>query len=513
MAIIGLLLSPTEFLLGSGSFWNDLDHAIVDWIASTRSDALATVARALDVAVSPWVLRVLGWATLVTLVLVKRWRHLFAFTALLLVLRPLLYILSNVMARPRVDGIEILGSWNDFAFPSLPIASLTMSLVGIAYVLVPAGRHRRYVLLSVSGVVAAVGSARIYLAVDRLTDGLAAAILAATTAVLVFRIWTPEAVFPVEYSRRKTAHLEMTESRRRAILAALRDQVGLDAVDVELFGLEASGGSSPLLITLSGDEEDRVFAKLYAQNHVRSDRWYKLGRSLLYGALEDEHPFRSVKALAEYEDYIMRLMHAAGVPAPRSYGIVEITPGREYLLVTEFIPASEISKADVDDAVVDAALGAVRSMWDAGLAHRDIKPGNLLVRGEEVFVIDAAFGETRPSAWREAVDLANMMLTLSLRTTPDRVYEAAIEYFSEAEIAEALAATRGVTIPSELKRALAEDDREILGELRRLAPSRTPVRIQRWTRRRLASLATIGALAASGSWLVAVNLTVLGNLL
>ncbi len=209
----------------------------------------------------------------------------------------------------------------------------------------------------------------------------------------------------------------------------------------------------------------------------------------------------------------MRLMHAAGVPAPRSYGIVEITPGREYLLVTEFIPASEISKADVDDAVVDAALGAVRSMWDAGLAHRDIKPGNLLVRGEEVFVIDAAFGETRPSAWREAVDLANMMLTLSLRTTPDRVYEAAIEYFSEAEIAEALAATRGVTIPSELKRALAEDDREILGELRRLAPSRTPVRIQRWTRRRLASLATIGALAAGGSWLVAVNLTVLGNLL
>ena len=104
-------------------------------------------------------------------------------------------ILLDLML-PEVDGIEILGSWNDFAFPSLPIASLTMTLVGIAYVLVPAGRHRRYVLLSVSGVVAAVGSARIYLAVDRLTDGLAAAILAATTAVLVFRIWTPEAVFP-----------------------------------------------------------------------------------------------------------------------------------------------------------------------------------------------------------------------------------------------------------------------------------------------------------------------------
>jgi tRNA A-37 threonylcarbamoyl transferase component Bud32 len=287
----------------------------------------------------------------------------------------------------------------------------------------------------------------------------------------------------------------------------------LRPVKVKPFGLEASSASSPLLITLEGDDPDRIFAKLYAQNHLRSDRWYKLGRSLLYGALEDERPFRSVRAMAQHEDYIMRLMELAGVPGPVSYGIVEITQGREYLLVTDFIEGTEISVAAVDETVVDQGLAAVRSMWDAGLAHRDIKPGNVLVRDSDIFLIDAAFGETRPTPWRQAVDLANMMLTLSLRTTPQQVYDAALKQFTDADIAEAFAATGGATVPSELNRAIKDDPRDLMGELRELAPRRPPIRLQRWTRRRVALLTVSVLLAVVTAWLVVVNVSLVGRLL
>jgi hypothetical protein len=49
---------------------------------------------------------------------------------------------------------------------------------------------------------------------------------------------------------------------------------------------------------------------------VRADRWYKLGRTILYGALEDEAPFQSVRRIVEYEDYTLLRLHDLGLPTP-----------------------------------------------------------------------------------------------------------------------------------------------------------------------------------------------------
>ena len=205
----------------------------------------------------------------------------------------------------------------------------------------------------------------------------------------------------------------------------MQDQLGLTVVDSKPVGLAGSGGSTPLRLRIAGDPDTYLFGKLYAMNHVRADRWYKLGRTILYGNLEDETPFKSVRQLIQHEDYAMRLLGDAGLPTARSVGIVELTPDREYLLVTEFFDgAEEIGDAEVDDQIIDEGLALVRQLWNAGVAHRDIKPANLLVKDGHLHVIDVAFAQVRPSPWREAVDLANMMLVLAVRTDPERVYRA-----------------------------------------------------------------------------------------
>jgi serine/threonine protein kinase len=168
-------------------------------------------------------------------------------------------------------------------------------------------------------------------------------------------------------------------------------------------------------------------------------------------------------------------------------GIVEITPEREYLLVNEFFDgAQEIGEAEVDDKVIDQGLFVVRRMWEIGLAHRDIKPANVMVRDGTLFLIDTAFAEVRPSPWRQAVDLANMMLVLGLRTSAEQVYERARRQFSDEEIAEAFAATRGLTMPTQLRRMLRQQGRDLHGDFLRLLPYRLPpIPIQRWTWRRV----------------------------
>jgi tRNA A-37 threonylcarbamoyl transferase component Bud32 len=203
--------------------------------------------------------------------------------------------------------------------------------------------------------------------------------------------------------------------------------------------------------------------------------------------LEDEQPFHSVRRLVQYEDYVLRVMDDAGLPVSHPLGIVEITPEREYLLVTDFVRgAAEIGEAEVDDAIIDQGLSVIRRMWEVGLAHRDIKPANLLVREGRLVVIDTAFAEVRPSPWRQAVDLANMMLVLALRTSPGQVYQRAVRQFTDEEIAEAFAATRGLTMPTQLRRMLRQQGRDVHAEFLGLLPYRLPpVRIQRWSWRRV----------------------------
>ena len=109
-----------------------------------------------------------------------------------------------------------------------------------------------------------------------------------------------------------------------------------------------------------------------------------------------------------------------------------------------------------------------------------------------------AFAEVRPTPWRQAVDLANMMLVLGLHADPELVVERARLLFSEDDLAEAFAAARGVASPSQLRGALKKSNRDLLAEFRSMVPERRPVRIQRWSWRRIAL--TLGTLL--GAFLV-----------
>jgi tRNA A-37 threonylcarbamoyl transferase component Bud32 len=219
-----------------------------------------------------------------------------------------------------------------------------------------------------------------------------------------------------------------------------------------------------------------------------------------------------VRRFVQQEDYALALMQRAGVPSPEPYGVVELSPEREYLVVCEFLDgATEISQAPVDDAIIDQGLVIIRRLWEAGLAHRDIKPANLLVRGGRLYLIDVFFTEVRPSPWRQGVDLANMLLVLALRSEPRLVYERALRQFTVEEIGEAFAATRGLTMPSQLRRLLRAQGRDLHAEFLRLLPERPrPIAIQRFSPRRigLTLMVLVGMFLVVG--LVVSNLDGLG---
>jgi tRNA A-37 threonylcarbamoyl transferase component Bud32/membrane-associated phospholipid phosphatase len=465
-----------------------LDDAMVRWLAGLDAPGLEGTWQALAFPGSWWFINLAGFGLVLALLALRRFRHLILAV---IVAQLLTTISENVLGssaqRPRPFGVVIETSWGGWALPS-QVMHLAATLVVVLYTLVPEGRWRQRGKLAAAGVVTLAGLGRIALGAEAPTDVLVGAAIGVAIPLALFRLFAPNEVFPISYRRGRAAHLDVTGTRGAAIRRGLEDQLGLTVTQVEPFGLSGSAGSTPLRIHVDGGGKGTyLFGKLYAKSHLRSDRWYKLGRELLYGRLEDEKAFNTVRRLVQQEDYALRLMRDAGLPSPEPFGIVEITPEREYLLVTEFCDGSvELGEAEVDDAIIDDGLVMVRKLWAAGLAHRDIKPANLLVQHDRLRLIDVFFTEVRPSPWRQAVDLANMMLCLALRTDAPRVYQRALELFTVEEISEAFAAARGIALPSQLRRMMRAQGRNLHDEFIKLMPGRPPpVSIQRWSARRI----------------------------
>ncbi len=499
--VLAAVVLAAAFAAAQEAPWLRVDDRAGTWVlrqlAGIRTPWLTDVANGIDVAGSGWGASVLGLSVVALAIAFRRWRHLAVFVGGLLFLDSVGEQIYDGLSRPRPYGVPIIGSWSGYAGGSPPVGVLTFCLMGIVYCLAVPGRARSRTKAAVAAVVAVFGLARLYLGVDHPDDVLLGAAIAVAIAVTAFGYFAPNEVFPVAYRRGRTAHVDVTGRRGEALRRAVRDQLGLHVTEIKPVSLQSSAGSTPLRLRIQDGPEQFVFAKLYTKGHVRADRWYKLGRAIAYGALEDEAPFQTVRRLAEYEDYALRLIQEAGVRTARPYGIAEITPEREYLLVTEFFKdAVEIGQAEVGDAVIDQGLAMIRKLWDAGIAHRDIKPGNLMVRSGELLLIDVCFAQVRPSPWRQAVDLGNMMLVLALRSDPQRVYQRARAYFTEAELGEAFAATRGVASPTQLRAVMKQDPRDLLGQFRTLAPHRPPIILQRWSARRIALAAAMLAVAA-----------------
>jgi tRNA A-37 threonylcarbamoyl transferase component Bud32/membrane-associated phospholipid phosphatase len=467
------------------------DDAVAGWLARLHLPGLTGLMEAIMASTgSAAVVGVVRWGVLVALLVLRRFRHLVVFVGSFLAV--LLAVRLATVDRPRPFGVELRGSWAGWAMPSRPVAIFAATLVGVLYTLVPAGRWRQLGKWVAAGLVTAFALARVGLGVDAPTDVLVGAVIGVAVSVAAYRLFVPSEVFPVVYRRGRSAHLDVGGRRGEAIRDALADQLGLTVVEVKPFGLSGSAGSTPLRIQVQDGAGDTryVFGKLYARSHLRADRSYKFARALRYGRLEDEKPFSTVRRLVQQEDYALSLMQRAGLPSPQPYGVAELTPEREYLIVFEFLDgATELGEAGVDDAVIDQGLAIVRKLWDANLAHRDIKPANLLVRGGKLYLIDVFFAQLHPSPWRQAVDLANMLLCLALRSSPQQVYQRALRRFSVGEINEAFAAARGLALPSQLRRMMRDQGRDLHGEFVRLLPTPPrPIGVQRWSARRVGLL-------------------------
>ena len=67
---------------------------------------------------------------------------------------------------------------------------------------------------------------------DHLSDVVVGVTLGVAIPLVAFRFFTPNSVFPVQYKRGKTAHLDVGGRRGEAIKSAVHDQLGVEVLEV-----------------------------------------------------------------------------------------------------------------------------------------------------------------------------------------------------------------------------------------------------------------------------------------
>ncbi len=422
-AVVLMVLSVLVFgggLRGPAVPVTAVDDAVVGWIAGLDGPGCRRRWRCWRRRLRGWRSASLLWGLLLALLITRRLRHLLvvviAWTLQGLIIQ---YVLGPSLRRPRPFGVVFRTDWYAWALPSEQMAALAVTLVGILYGLVPEGRWRQAGKWSAAAVLAA-GRRRSHaprggraLRCDRRGRD---------------RGDDPVARIPsVHPERRLPGHLPSAGApptwtsaapAAQAIRRALEDQLGLIVEDGRTVRSGRLGG-----FDAAAHQGRRRPGRLAVRQALRPQPparrplvQARPGAAVRPAGGREAVPHRPPAGAAGGLRAAQAAPRRAAHTPARTASSSSPPSGSTCSSPSSSTDATELGEAEIDDRVIDDGLSLIRKLWDAGLAHRDIKPANLLVRDGRLVLIDVAFVQARPSPWRQAVDLANMMLCLALRS-------------------------------------------------------------------------------------------------
>lgn len=467
LAVVALVLFVEVATRTSEGVTADLGDAASAVPSAVRELALALT----QVAAIAVPLGIASW-----LVVRQRWRRLVivVISALLgwiaVVLLDELIGLSGV-----VDGAIDSGTWlASTRFPSIAYVggAAAMATAGKPWLRRQWRRSADLAIATLAGVLALAGSA----GVPQLLLALAAG--SAVGAAILVVVGAP--------------------NRRPApatIAAALR-QAGIDAVQLTL--LRAVGGRSQLYRAESLDG-DTTFVKVYSQDSRDADLLYRAYRMLLLREPGDGMPAQSLGRDVEHESLLLMVARRAGVLCPDFVALAPLPDGSTALAMEDIAgtPLDSLDGAGVTDEILDALWHEVSTMHRAGIAHRALRAGNVLVAGDRPVLIDLGFGTASATPRHRAIDRAELLASLAGLVGAERSVAAASRALEPGELGEAVPYLQPLALSASTRKHVRKS---LLQELRTgivAVTGEEPPPLEQLVRVRPRTFITIAALAGA----------------
>jgi len=310
-------------------------------------------------------------------------------------------LLSEVTVRDTFDT-------SAYGFPSGHVAVATAIVCVLAAHVPP--RLRRYWW----SLVPAVMVARMYVGAHLPLDVIGGALVGLASCALV------QLVVGVEDAARDVA----------ALTRRLRTQFG-DLTSLSRLASDAHA-SSPFVATFA-DGTTR-FLKVSSKVNLVGDQLHRTLRRVYFAHPEDLSPFLSNKQKVDHEAFVLLLAEHAGVRVPAFVALWHDPQADIAFLFQELIDGRSLDSLAPDDLpadVVEQAFRQLARLHGVGIAHRDLRPANLVLAHDgTLFLIDFGYAESSASVRQRNLDRAELMVSLALIADPKTVVDTFVEVFS-----------------------------------------------------------------------------------
>ena len=191
---------------------------------------------------------------------------------------------------------------------------------------------------------------------------------------------------------------------------------------------------------------------------------------------------------------------AAGVPMPRLMAVTDVG-AESAALVYEHVPGQRFSDlGEVTDDDLDGAWHTLRMLHQARIAHRQPTP-NALLRGDDgvVRILDRGRGNIAARDVQIRLDIAEMLCSLAVISSPERVVASARRVIGDNALTSALAAMQPFAFSNDTQRNL-RGKKNVIRRIRQLVADLAPhadvepVPIERLSLRTVVTL-VLGAIA------------------
>ena len=226
---------------------------------------------------------------------------------------------------------------------------------------------------------------------------------------------------------------------RRPSPQAVADGLRRCDLDVSALTLERAVGGRSQLYRATLADETTTFVKVYARDSRDADLLYRGYRTALLRDPGDDLVSAPLARAVEHQGLALLLARRGGVRCPDLRALTSLPDGSMVLALEDLRgrPLDTLTPEELTTAVLEGVWGETQRLHAAGLAHRALRAGNILVTDGGPVIVDLGRAEAPAEPRLKAIDRAELLVSLAEIVGADRATGTAAAVLTPDELAAA----------------------------------------------------------------------------